>query len=502
VNSSQKPRIRNAAALIGVAISAFIFSVPAHAMTVTGVPPYASSTTTAPFTFDFAGDVNPIAAGAVGIDPNYHFFNFNSSAADGGNANDMILFDVSVSPTQPSSGATMLMVFNTVTQTYLPIAAAGLNLQGQNISAVPPFCWQNAVNTPGTCEQVNGGNQSPNTTSGSAGAYPGVDVADTTGTVQNVRIGLYLRDMCKVASGSAACTAAGSSNGAIVYGTTPLILNLSFQLVSSTSQAYSTSPIDSQTVTVNLHKDGMTIGCSNIEKQSPYFPGDGSITVDATQFQYTTNATSASLPTNLVVVAGINNEFGGGVPILSTATAASNYATAYSPVGTVAYNSKGAIGPFTNSDTEPGTKYSVAFTWEDGSGLVGSFQSDCVLIDVQTSSVLGFLKKNSCFIATGAFRSDSDWPILLLRQFRDNILNHYSLGRKFRDWYYSWSPDAGWWLLENPEFRYPVLRALLPLQLVVFVLLKPLLAIALLCAGFGVFCYAAVSRIRQWGRSA
>jgi hypothetical protein len=92
---------------------------------------------------------------------------------------------------------------------------------------------------------------------------------------------------------------------------------------------------------------------------------------------------------------------------------------------------------------------------------------------VKTASVQGFLSQSKCFIATAAFRSFDAAPVSMLREFRDGVLMESALGRAFVRWYYDWSPRAAEWLVEHPEFRYPVLQALIPVEVVAWLMLHP-----------------------------
>lgn len=78
------------------------------------------------------------------------------------------------------------------------------------------------------------------------------------------------------------------------------------------------------------------------------------------------------------------------------------------------------------------------------------------------SRIDGFLERSTCFIATAAYGDEWDPRLEVLRQFRDQILEQFDSGRTFTKWYYSWSPDAAKWLIENPGYRRMIKLALLP----------------------------------------
>lgn len=75
--------------------------------------------------------------------------------------------------------------------------------------------------------------------------------------------------------------------------------------------------------------------------------------------------------------------------------------------------------------------------------------------------VLGLLSDDlNCFIATAAFGSLFHPIVTDLRYFRDRFLRPYQAGRKFINWYYSWSPAVAQWLVKHPGAK-PVVRTLL-----------------------------------------
>ena len=43
----------------------------------------------------------------------------------------------------------------------------------------------------------------------------------------------------------------------------------------------------------------------------------------------------------------------------------------------------------------------------------------------------------------------------------------------FVRWYYHWSPDAAEWLMRHPLFRFPILLALIPFEVVAWLFLHP-----------------------------
>ncbi len=123
----------------------------------------------------------------------------------------------------------------------------------------------------------------------------------------------------------------------------------------------------------------------------------------------------------------------------------------------------------------------------DGTGI-GEFGSDIyditpdVLYYVRAFAVLedetviygnqvSFRTSDSCFIATAAFGSKLEKHVVVLREFRDQVLQKYLLGRKFIAVYYNYSPYLAE-VIRSHEFLRSVTRAgLLPVVGASYILL-------------------------------
>lgn len=80
--------------------------------------------------------------------------------------------------------------------------------------------------------------------------------------------------------------------------------------------------------------------------------------------------------------------------------------------------------------------------------------SDTCRYRVRPDEVLGLLTEDfNCFIATAAYGSPLDDRLQILRQFRSEILNRFSFGRSFINFYYTEGPYAAKWVSENPWTR-------------------------------------------------
>jgi hypothetical protein len=258
------------------------------------------------------------------------------------------------------------------------------------------------------------------------------------------------------------------------------------------------TPLDSTTINVKFEDNGRlqaasgAVNCPAVP--IPYQPGDGQITVDtssfAVQFQPTPTGYAPITATVLVGKSGsdLNSPTTGSGLAFSPVTAQPlNYPSGYTIFGRTGTASGENVTGFTNiqASSDPADSYDIGFLVRDAAGMVYTPAKNttatapptpldaCVLIGVQTSAIQGFLSKSSCFIATAAFRSIEASPVAMLRRFRDSILLHSDLGTSFVHWYYHWSPPAAEWLMRHPQVRYPVLEALVPVEVAAWFMLHP-----------------------------
>lgn len=194
-----------------------------------------------------------------------------------------------------------------------------------------------------------------------------------------------------------------------------------------------------------------------------YRPGDGEIFMDSARF----SKSVADLVAPITHVIVIGNE--GTAPVLTQP-----YNQANSIAARVSLGMMQSVGGFANTTDGTNHQYNIAFMVRDAAGMVATGSGNCAIPGaVQTSQIQGFLAKSNCFIATAAYRSNNAGPVMMLRQFRDTILMKSAPGRVFVNWYYHWSPSAAEWLMKNSGFRYPVLIALIPVEIVAWSFLHP-----------------------------
>ncbi|MBC7692162.1 MAG: hypothetical protein H7222_10360 [Methylotenera sp.] len=258
-----------------------------------------------------------------------------------------------------------------------------------------------------------------------------------------VEVGFFLQNLCTLNADIKGCL--GTTPGTVDVSSTAQPFTFTFNF--SDTAAVGGTP---ETATLNLQLETTLptlSACSPDTLDSLYFPGDERIYLNTDKLGGTTQSGA-----NAIIVVGQNN----APP--NTSSIIVNQLHPRVPVG----GSREVTG-FANTDGTGGNSYHLAFALRDNAGAYSAF--GCPLTHVQTSQISTFLQKSSCFIATAAFRSGEDAPVLMLRQFRDRVLLQHDFGQLFVRWYYGWSPPAAEWLMEHPAFRFPVLTALIPVQL-------------------------------------
>lgn len=295
---------------------------------------------------------------------------------------------------------------------------------------------------------------------------------------QSLEIGFYPQDVCAGVNSDGSSVASGCSVGSFdapaANAGTLMTLTFYVTLMTSTGGVPALADLGSESAVLKFKfQNGKpTFSCDDIN--NVYFPADSAILLNTQVFTGTSAAASLAPVGTILAIAKRN-----GTPNVTTTAFQSNNDL----VGRLAYHAgtqvfSGFVNATAANDVE--NTYTIKFTGRDLSGALADFSNACLLPDVQALEVKGFLKKSNCFIATAAFRSTGAEPVMLLRRFRDHVLLQNFLGRAFVHAYYRWSPPAAEWLIENPQFRIPVLLALIPVQALAWVFLDPLLRLSLL----------------------
>lgn len=325
--------------------------------------------------------------------------------------------------------------------------------------------------------------------------YYTVPYAPTT----TVEVDLYPSDFCNayvLAKGGAPpspmCAAAVNGNGTVLASPvpgTPISIPLTFILTTVTDALPLTAPtptpsgapfdtLNSTTSSLNFvfQVDSPSFACPGAASlNSGYFPGDGNVFINTSLFGMSTSPGAA--PASLLWVVAQDSSQTAAQPVVGPTFAGGTNSLVCQPPQPFGVVNASYTG-FQNSTPASVHNYTLGFLGQDDAGIYAFSSPACVLGPVQTASIQGYLKQNGCFIATAAFGSDSILPVLLLREFRDEVLDRFDLGRDFISWYYSWSPAAADWLTDHPVLRYPVLLALAPLELVAWLCLHPVFLLA------------------------
>ena len=124
--------------------------------------------------------------------------------------------------------------------------------------------------------------------------------------------------------------------------------------------------------------------------------------------------------------------------------------------------------------------------YDDGYLTVGN---DLVIWTKHFTTFVAYSQQSQdeCFIATAAFGSKFDWPVALLRAFRDQYLLTNPWGQAFVSFYYQNSPPIAAFIAGSEPLRALVRALLAPIIAVVYLLYHPgamailLISAALLC---------------------
>lgn len=104
-------------------------------------------------------------------------------------------------------------------------------------------------------------------------------------------------------------------------------------------------------------------------------------------------------------------------------------------------------------------------------------------------------KDKRCFIATVAFGSPDSPYVKILRDFRDEYLIPYGVGRRFVGMYYSMSPAVAFFLEKHPPAPFIVRIALFPLIGFVFLLLSTTFSVKIVLCLLTLFLCLKYSRV-------
>ncbi|NLB53945.1 MAG: metallophosphoesterase family protein [Syntrophomonadaceae bacterium] len=102
---------------------------------------------------------------------------------------------------------------------------------------------------------------------------------------------------------------------------------------------------------------------------------------------------------------------------------------------------------------------------------------------------------DECFIATAAFGSKFNWPVALLRDFRDQYLLANTMGTAFVEFYYKHSPPIAEAIASNQWLKTLVKVLLAPAIAIVYIVYNPAIMVIMLVLIIGTVIYR--SRLRN-----
>lgn len=480
------------AVALGAALGLFV-APSASAQTIRQVfpaAPYASFEIT-PGTLGvwFAGDNGPPGTTPMmDVLDGFKYYDFTKTQDSGAYSQaDALIFDVEVD-SEPPSGKQLLIQVKTGND-LVPIAFAG-----RGIDTVLTDCKDNSINAP--CYPSTYPSGIPTNPSGQ-GSYRWA--ARYTGGLI-VRVGILFSDICRTAINNTTTNTFCSTTQANfnTNGFTEVPVTFTATQLDTTDTVNVPMPealtggfpfkIRLQSYSIPTPVTNLDLSPCDPLSTTRYTPLDSAIKVDTNQL-IGTNKSGGPRFSRFIALALLGS---GTPPDTDPLDWGSNTILQRQVLG----GGQTISGLQNSSFVAPviDNPYYFMFALRDEAGVLTDFEPTCKLEEVRTAEIQGFLAADKCFIATAAFGSIDVGPVRLLRKFRDKVLLTNTPGRAFVVWYYENSPRWADWLEDHPAFRVPVLSALAPLEAVAWLLLRPMLALALGIAGLALLGSA---RIRE-----
>lgn len=277
-----------------------------------------------------------------------------------------------------------------------------------------------------------------------------------SGTETDIVIRFDLKAICNLNNAIDGCTAGND------VGTGSSDIFKFYVVARSTDGSADASTTSAPSFRVKLQSDAPTFTCPTGKK---FFPGDQSVVISSGQF--IAAAVNGGSPLFQKLIVGANR---GALPNDGSAFATNTI------LSRLNYNNgEQEVAGFENVNVQslPTTYYQLGFGVRDSSGAFTFDNTGCVETQAFATNIQGLLRDSNCFIATASFRSSRAAAVNLLREFRNQILLKYGVGRKFVSLYNQLGPIGADWLIEHPEFRAPVLAILMPIQVIAWLTLNP-----------------------------
>ncbi len=436
----------------------------------------------------YEDDISHFAASSTGsllsglIDSLFRVFNLSQGLADEveGSRDDMMVFDVSASATPTTSNATAkpLVLLISIDEVelnsdderplFIPIAAMGSSATAaaalSSCGAVGSTCYFQDFDI--TDDSGTNNTDFPAFSFG-AGYSPG----------SILRVGIYPKDICAVVgalitTGELTTTSVPACDGLNVNdpvtegAAQEFRLKFNFRVTADTTHVTAESGKTdevSEVQTIRMYGNPpASVSCTGAS--SLYFPGDSEILVNTNNVNGSTQSAGAPLDS---VVAIARKATTGSLDV------SASFRTGNDVVGTALIDTgEKSITGFENTTDGTDNLYHVGLALRDKAGILNAFDgTNCLLDDVASAQVAGFLSGSNCFLVTAAFHQKEGWTLDQFRKFRDQILWPTILGRKLVQTYYRFSPIAAQWIIERPHMRLLVLLLLIPVEAVILTLL-------------------------------
>jgi hypothetical protein len=377
----------------------------------------------------------PSNAGFYNSTQGYRFLTTTAS-----NNDNLIWLDVSTNKNLTVNAAQHIVVTVSTGGSSTGILLSGAGTVTENIA--PPSC-----NAP-AC-QGNGGNYSARYNAGSV-----------------LRISFSITNLCAAGTGSLCSGTTNYQNFGPDGATLTQPITVTFGVVDN---FISTGPVsgentDTASFTLGVTSIPPTVTCPDVT--DAYFPGDQQIYITPSKYASTVGSGTTGSGVDLkylVFLGGISNS-----NPFTTNAVPSNEIVSYvdTTLGTQ------AVTGFTNTTDGTNNSHTARIYAQNIVGIVSPLDPTCNLSGITSQPIQGVLTESKCFIATAAYQDGHAAPVMMLRRFRDQILSKTSLGRKFIEKYYRYSPALAEWAWDKPWARSLALRALAPLQLLAWTALK------------------------------
>lgn len=395
---------------------------------------------------------------------------------DTSNQNSVIYFDVlsnaTTFPNGTVAGTQPVVTLSAGGSNAIPLTGSG---SGLGPGQAPTLCNSSGTQT---C-QINGSD----------------NISARYSAGSTLRISFTLSQLCRVTGsfgGSNIC--ADSTHATVLIGPPDTLtqqITVSFSQInpSNPTNVGLTSSSETLSFTLTLTDLPPTISPPSGGSENYYSPGDSSIIINPGN--YTLNANGGAPLQSLYVIGSRTNvpDISDGNTVPPVGAEVAGYIN-YTGNNLVVPSGDNSFSSFINTTNGRDYGYKLAIYAMSQAGIFSAdapagtppihtnfpigpgegHSSDDGL--VRSQKVNSVLTESKCFIATAAFHDGHAAPVMMLRQFRDQVLAKSELGRSFIRTYYHYSPAWAVWAWDKPIVRSVALHALAPVEFMAWAILK------------------------------